>query len=166
MTSRGTDMTIGISQIVWELAALREKMVSGTYVVSTKGGNEAHVSVDRGEVSAVRYRGQKYPPLRLLDALGGVRASATSFVRAASQPEPRQPLARPNNFDLVDAEAYRVVCAHLVEVLGPFAGFICEEKTVPNQSVEALLALVSQEIDDPHRAQAFRAAVRSELARR
>jgi hypothetical protein len=164
MTSRDAGITLGISQIVRELAALRAKKVSGTYVVSAEDGEEAHVSVDHGEVGVVRYRGQKYPPRRLLEALGGVRAIATGFVEAASQPESRQPSLRlPNGFDLVDTDARRVICKHLMQILGPIASHICDEKSLPNQSFENLLALVSQEIDDPDRAQAFRAAVRREF---
>jgi hypothetical protein len=164
MTSRDAGMTLGISKIVRELAVLREREASGTYVVSSEDGEEAHVSVDHGEVSAIRYRGQQYPPRRLLEALGGVRAIATGFIEAASLSKSMQPpLGLANDFNLADSDARRVICKHLVQILGPIASHICDEKSLPNQSFENLLALVSQEIDAPDRAHAFRADVRREF---
>jgi hypothetical protein len=162
MTARDGHMTLGIAQIVRELNALRREKVSGTYIVVCDTGHEARVAIDEGVAGAVRFNGQTHA--RLLEALGGIRASATRFVKIVGLGDPG-PQGRLDDSYRVNTDICRVIYKHLAGILGPIADLVCDEKRAlePNQTVENLLSLISLEIDDPDRAHEFRAAVRRDL---
>jgi hypothetical protein len=160
VTSTDRDATLRVSQIVRELSALRDKGASGTYSVRAEDGEQVRISIDLGEVGAVRFRGRTYPPARVLEVISGLRAVATSFSDAADRAEPQRLAGLQHDGDAADDAARRLIREHLVDFLGPIAVHICDESRLPRQSFEDLLVRVSREIDNPERAKAFCSDIR------